>query len=530
MFLSASQIKMVYPVWHPDKEVSDQTECEISWYNKYVKKLPVPPFKATKMGSVVHSCIENFLNGGDVQDAEIYPPGWDKGLNTNEIDTVKDIITRGIDEGHIIKYDQREIEAPMSDGKDNTALLKRLKPNWNGELINKFAPATWEIVPGVLLNGYIDLIHEGNKIKDWKTSSNPQRYGLNIDENSLKFVGHDVQLLIYATWLKMIRKVEGPITVSHTYFQTKNGDTIREASAIITEETIALFYIWLVKTVIPRFQELNKLSDGVAQALPHGEEACKKYSGCPYQNICSGKLTEGEYRRTHKIENGVKKKKPMGLFNKIKTTEDKKVTAPVGNNIKEGLIAERVGEIVDEAVSKLEVVAEKVDEQAELKAKAAAEVAAKKAEIEAAAQEKPVDDLATIKEDIANDRKEAEAEKAEATEKVEEAKAEVKEKKRGTIKFNLIIGAHVVKGYKATYIQDLFNEITSEMAEKMNVTSWYDLDPFRRKEFFQQHKESIIAGLHGKTIVANHTDHEVRPLLNVLCCYATVIVEATAGL
>jgi hypothetical protein len=488
MFISASQIKMVFPVWHPSKVVTDHTECGLAWYNKYVKKLPVPPFKAGVMGSAIHTCIENYLKAGDLSGHNPFEGDWSKGLNTNEIDTVKELVTRGIDEGFILKYDQREVEAPMSDGKDNTTLLKALKPTWRSNLIDKFAPATWEIVPGVLLNGYIDLIHDGNKIKDWKSSSNPQRYGLNIDQDSLNYIGHDIQLLIYTTWLRYVRKVTGPITVSHTYFQTKNGDTIKNVEAVIEPETITAFYLWLTQTVIPKFQELNGLSEGIANALPHGKDACKKYTGCPYQTICTGKLSEGEYRRTHKINNGVKKK-TMGLFDKIKEK------APVTEV--------KVEEVVTAPIEKVEVVAEEKVE-APLKK---VEVDPKQMVVDEELVEKLAADSTVTREDL-----------------------DPKPKKRATIKFNLIIGAHVVKGFKVIYIQDLFNDITAEIAEGMKVESWFDLDPFRRVENFQKHKESIVAELHGKTVVANHCTHEVKHLLNVLQSYANVIVEATAGL
>ena len=358
-------------------------------------------------------------------------------------------------------------------------LLKKLKPTWKSNLIDKFAPATWEIVPGVLLNGYIDLIHDGNKIKDWKSSSNPQRYGLNIDKDSLKYIGHDIQLLIYATWLRYVRKVTGPITVSHTYFQTKNGDTIKNVEAAISPKVIDQFYHWLTQTVIPKFQELNGLSEGIANALPHGKDACKKYTGCPYQTICTGKLSEGEYRRTHKINNGVKKK-TMGLFGKIKDAEAKKEVVKAEEKLTLNSTSPEV--VVEE--KKVEVDPKQMVVDEELVEKLAAEVV----------EEKPV------------------------------------KAKRATVKFNLFIGAHVVKGFKVIYIQDLFNDITAEIAEGMKVESWFDLEPFRRVENFQKHKESIVAELHGKTVVANHCTHEVKHLLNVLQSYANVIVESTAGL
>ena len=131
-----------------------------------------------------------------------------------------------------------------------------------------------------MIPGFIDLWHSGNQIVDWKSSANPQKWGLSLDRDSISYLGHDVQLLLYAVYLRKVKKVKGPINVGHTYFQTKNKPLVREIKVEVPEVVLDKFYNWLITTVIPAFVELQGMKLSFVKTLPFGEDACKKYSGC----------------------------------------------------------------------------------------------------------------------------------------------------------------------------------------------------------------------------------------------------------
>ena len=319
---------MAFPVWHPDKEISDDTECKRSWYNKYVKKLPVPDRDFTNVGSELHACVERYLESGDLEEGEPFPDGWDKKLKKEEAELVKNLVTQGIEEGFIQKEPQRVIELPLWDGKDHLSTLQNLKPTWSGDFLESQSKACWEIAPGILITGYIDLWHSGNKIKDWKTSSNPHKYGLSVDKESTKYVGHDIQLLLYALFLRKVKGVKGHIEVSHTYFPTKNSTKIKEVKCKIAPNVLEKFHKWLTDKVIPAFLELKAMTEPEVKELPHGESACDRYGGCPYKKLCAGTLGEREYKIINNINKGVskmaEKKKSLADILKEKKAAGKK--------------------------------------------------------------------------------------------------------------------------------------------------------------------------------------------------------------
>lgn len=316
MFLSASQIKIVFPLYKKD----DDSHCKRKWFNKYIQKLPQPRQEFTKLGSALHGCVENYLNSADMESGDPFLDGWDLGLTGNQPEIVQELVNKSIEEGYVTKKKERHIEASIWDGKDHFETLKKLKPNWSEEEVRAAAKTCWEIVPGVLITGFIDYMHSGNTIMDWKTSSNPERYGLNLDEKSTKYIGYDVQLLLYATWLRKVKNVEGPINIGHTYFQTRNTLKISSVSSDIQPCVLDAFFDWLVTTVIPEFQSLSKMEESQVKTLPVGGKACEKYRGCPYQRLCSESVTKEEYIKIQELN--------MSLMDKIKnkakeTTEEK---------------------------------------------------------------------------------------------------------------------------------------------------------------------------------------------------------------
>jgi len=297
MYLSASQIKLLYPKWHPEKKVAVESACKKKWYNRYVLKLPQPSSTSTNLGSALHAVVERYLDCGDLDDPELYPDKWDEGLSTTEAEKVKTLVTMGIEEGKVLRHPKRKIEQEIK----------------------------WNLFEDLDIVGFIDYWHSGNCITDWKTSSDPGKWGLNEDEGSTNYIGRDIQLLLYCLWvLEEVGIEEDHFVVEHVYFRTKKDPIVKSVKAKVPISRVKEFGKWLREEVIPEFQELKKQSAAVVRSFKSGEDACKAYGGCPYQKFCAvGGLNSEEYKKMVEMKEKLKGVKTMGLLDKVKKEEVK---------------------------------------------------------------------------------------------------------------------------------------------------------------------------------------------------------------
>ena len=481
MFLSASQLKMVFPIY----KHNDETHCKRSWYNKYVKKLPVPDRDFTNLGTVLHSCIENYLESGDLDTGDPFPGGWDKGLRSDESDKVRELVELGIEEGYIVKSKKRMIEMSIGDGKDHTTLLRKLKPEWDEDWIKEKATQCWEIVPGVLLTGFIDYYYNINKIIDWKTSSDPMKYGLKKDSKSTKYIGFDLQLLLYATFLRKVMNVQGPIEVAHVYFRTKKEAKVLKVSHTFSPEDLDEFYEWLTTVAIPDMLELKEMKEGVVVSLEHGKEACNRYGGCPYKPICSGNRTEEEYKIIHSIGKG------------------------------ESKMGKSLMDMIKDAGGELEADSKK-SEGKEVSIPAVEDTSKNEAVVEETAP------APTPEEQEAVEELKEKVEEIKETQQEVEAKVTPKKRKGST----LCIGCQPIRGCKPVSLTMVFREIVSAICTELGEDDWYKLDPFKRRELFHQNVESVLDYADGKTLVAMYLEPDYSSLLQVLRDNAKSLVEA----
>lgn len=482
MFLSASQLKIVFPVY----KHNDESHCKRAWWNKYIKKLPVPQKSFTNLGSVLHSCIENYLRSEDLDDGEPFPEGWDKDLREDEADLVKTLVTKGIEEGHINKEPKRKVEMSIWDGKDHIDLLRGLKPQWEEEFLLEKAKECWEIVPGILLNGFIDYYFEDNKIIDWKSSSNPHKWGLTVDKKSTKYIGFDLQLLIYADFLRQVKKIKGPIEAGHVYFRTKSTPEVTPISHTFTPEVLDEFHEWLTKEAIPDMVKLKNMTQGVVATIEPGKNACGNYGGCPYKELCAGNRTEKEYLIIQAINNGDSKMTGPSLADILKAKKNKEapVEAPVEAKVTKEVTKAAPKKVKETKEAPVEV---KVTEEVPVEAKV----------------EVVLRPLADLKKEIPE-----------------------KKKRRG---YTLCINCQPIRGCKPVSFHRLFNEITSDIVEEMGKESWYDLDPFKRRDLFPLNEESILDYADGKTIVVKYIEPDYKMLIEILKENAKTIMEGMAN-
>lgn len=82
---------------------------------------------------------------------------------------------------------------------------------------------------------------------------------------------------------------------------------------------------------------------------------------------------------------------------------------------------------------------------------------------------------------------------------------------------------------KVATIQDVLAEIGPVLAAKFNATSYYDLDPFKRREAFVRAAEDIAAGLGTAVIVGSVDGPDTRALYEALITVSNDVVEGAGA-
>jgi hypothetical protein len=263
--------------------------CYRKWWFKKIAKLKEPSTKSTVFGDVLHAVCERFLladeNGNrNGKPLELYPEGWERPINrytgkpTEEIVTleeqaiIKALISKAITEGVLMRVEGRQIERK----------------------IDRF-----EIYPGVVLNGFIDLL-EPDAIRDHKTTKSME-WAKSTKRDAKESLYKNVQLMTYAYWYYMEggHSKELPLKLSHQYFATNPDKTHVEKREIsVTWAEVEEFFS---NRTVPTLEEMLKyreVKDFSEIPLPIDvASACRKYGGCPFTRICTEQETVNEYKK-----------------------------------------------------------------------------------------------------------------------------------------------------------------------------------------------------------------------------------------
>ena len=320
---------MIWGHWHPDKILKPEDfkdTCERKWFLDKVLKVPQPPFAATTLGTILHSIVERYLladdNGRDVltgEPVDLYPEGWDKELKyQSDKDLIKALITHAIEEGHLKRRAGRKVEEAMSDG------IK----HWSGfgEQIWEVSTETTHLTEPIYLTGFLDHRY-GNVIEDWKTSSDPAKWGLNTDPKSTKYLGYDIKMLMYAAWLHYFDPQESYV-LRHVYFDKKS--TPEEPRVVPVEVEVSVEHVekftkWMNDATHYLYNLKDENSRATLTKMHKGELACKKYGGCAYQKICNRQLTIEQHT---KLLTQQKEDTNMSALAKLRANKAGKKDAP----------------------------------------------------------------------------------------------------------------------------------------------------------------------------------------------------------
>ena len=115
-------------------------------------------------------------------------------------------------------------------------------------------------------------------------------------------------------------------------------------------------------------------------------------------------------------------------------------------------------------------------------------------------------------------------------EEVEEAAAPKAKKKQTRQKksFTLMINCVFSRGnQKTVYLDKVLQDIGSQLAKDQKVGSYYDLDPFKRRDILASKAEAIAAEIGTAWVIASPGNPDSKALLDVLRPFATTVVEGT---
>lgn len=550
--------------------------CQRQWFFGSVDYLPQKPKRSTGIGDCTHFVLENFLevdeNGlKDGKPPELYPEGWNVQmdyfktkalfvLDDKEQAMVKAAVAMAEKESIIVRQPNAVVEyntkvdvtpdvhftVRIDYAFDWTIEDHKTCKNWRYTLHEDPKDPERYVGNDVQLRVYAYFWakkreEEGHEIPEYMTVCHNQ---FRIDTNLKK---------------PQVRKVQADVKFSDC------EKTWLEVKELILEQLE-----WRKK----------KHNDGLtAWQVPLNLRACSNYGGCSFKSVCMAQETAESYKNRvnnyidtltfelnkkdevnimsgfslasggatsaqadvlNKIDNPPKEETPVSTETKTKQEElDGLLTAMKAGGLQDEQIEAMPNivtlrtEIKAEADAKA---AEEAAKKAEAKAKADAEAAAKKAEADRLAALEGAEKEAKLKEicdkvpDPKADAKAAAksgATGAKATATIKsEPKADVDEDfeikanpadRRGN-DVTVLIGCSVMGGSntKIISINQIFAKKSAQMAKDMGKSSFYELEPFTRREAFMQCAPQIIEELGGFHVTACVTGPDTNALLEAI--------------
>lgn len=267
-------------------QINQFTACPRKWWFRKCARLIPPPSNnvlGKTFGSVLHAVIERFLtadaSGRDAlgNPVSLYPPGWEISEDGYALDEenqalVKRLVDKAIEEGHLIRMPNREVE------KEFCFVL-------DGDTYGSAA-----VIVGKIDEIYPDRIvdHKSGKSKRWVVS-----------KQRLK---KDPQLVLYSSLIFMKPGSPDKITLQHNNF-IRDTEEIAVRKTTITKAE-ALAHVAHIMGIARQMVDLKKdnLPDTMWRevwgSMDHDDaKTCSAYGGCPYLQVCAGVEALPEFKR-----------------------------------------------------------------------------------------------------------------------------------------------------------------------------------------------------------------------------------------
>lgn len=260
-------------------QVELANDCMRKWVFKKVFRLKEPSKHFTKLGDVFHQCAERWLAADnnnrtpDGKEVDPHPEGWDETVTTGQAVIIRSLLKACTDEGVIRRPPGLQIEKAyqMEVLGDNKASMIMFADVWSDLGIED---------------------HKTSKDKKWLKSREKLR--------------NCIQMMSYAAaWVDdmLDRDQELPETIELRHNQAitdPDKPHVRDTSVEVPMGEIADFWndkvIPLVKTMLHWKQAGLSTSAWAKVPGPTTKGVCRKYGGCPYENICGRVQTVEQYQ------------------------------------------------------------------------------------------------------------------------------------------------------------------------------------------------------------------------------------------
>ncbi len=303
-------------------QLKTKRRCSRLWWFEKVCGLKLQRSeKHFLVGHLLHGIAERYLLRQATTWADLFPPGWDKGLEEHEGQWMRMMAELAVTNGLWQSSDQVQVEYPLimlvgREHLDHRGMprIARASTYTDKDGTRRHAaptalhdgsplPAGWDRLPPFV--GFIDVAHLHSTpavIEDHKTAKN-RKYAL----TSAK-LAEDVQVLSYSALPLALRPDLDQVRLRHNIF-LKDPDAKTPCYAVNAFANAAMVARnW--NQVIEDAEDMQRLreqhppstdpqrakADGwhkIPCAIDAGKtkDACEAYGGCPMRDVCFGRAT-----------------------------------------------------------------------------------------------------------------------------------------------------------------------------------------------------------------------------------------------
>jgi hypothetical protein len=215
--------------------------CASRWHWEKVGNFTTPPTPAMLRGTRIHALLENYLVHGTP-----IPPG---------------------DEGDIARTALPLLPGPGTVARENAEHVFNLGAG----------------VLGVPARGVVDFIPQPGELVDFKTSSDPKRYGLALEE-----LQQDPQAQLYALQAYAGR----PVSFKHLYLKTGKPYGAHFGPEVTFDDGAV---VEGARSLADTVAKMVTTAAAPVESAPYDLSRCGDYGGCPHRGRCAsiGRPTAG---------------------------------------------------------------------------------------------------------------------------------------------------------------------------------------------------------------------------------------------
>lgn len=485
-----------YALVSSPSQLTTYLDCPRKWWFKSVCRLPDgSDQKKFVFGSAFHDVVMRWLQSTEQRPVELFPAGWDDGLDAVESTSIRKLVETGIADGTLRRLPGMEVE------KEYVSV----------------------VTPDVAMIGALDVVSpEG--VEDHKTSKSKNYVA------SQKELASDAKMLCYAhEWLKAHPASNVKLRLNYFIKDPDNLST-RVVEVMVPAAGVADFW---EKTAKPAHEGMLALKRARKPAEkwqevtgPQTKETCRKYGGCPYAKICGRIQTPAAYMTQ------------MNIFKKKAPAEPSASPPPPVIEKK----PEPRASVAPWAVPECQACGGTgINKKKGSPCRACDSIRSRRGEATSDAFDpKVVDGQLTWTEDNIEASlpivSEVETKPAKPPKKVEpkikpapEPEPEPKPKPKPEPKpeaFRLFINA-VPFNQGFVDLAEVLETEGKTLATAWEAESYYDLDAFRRRDAIAKAAPEIAKNLSGQTVVAVGGSQDLKALVDALRPYAREVVHGT---